>query len=141
MERRKRRSFTPEFRADAVRPAGNAFEDAILQGQKYERNGAMLMPPPGSGAQGFIPDAVKGNPAELVWGQPYPFVEAKARKQLSLSGNLKAMIEYVERYGGHLELWVRSARHPDGPTQLSKPLLDGLMALRDKGQAKVRTYP
>ncbi|HYO51475.1 hypothetical protein, partial [Archangium sp.] len=47
--------------------------------------------------------SVKGNPAELVWGQPYPFVEAKARKELSLTGNLKAMIEYVEKYGGHLE--------------------------------------
>ena len=58
----------------------------------------MMMPPPGSQAQGFIPDAVPRQPhaGELVWGQPYCFVEAKARKELSLTGNLKAMLEYVE---------------------------------------------
>jgi len=123
------------------RPAGNAFEEAILQTGKYERNTAMMMPPPGSAAQGFMPDSVKGNPVELVWGQPYPFVEAKARKELSLSGNLKAMLEYVEQYGGHLELWVRSANHSDGPTHISKPLLRVLSRLKTQGKALVRPYP
>jgi hypothetical protein len=123
------------------RPAGNAFEDTILQTEKYERNAAMMMPPPGSGVQGFVPDSVKSNPAELVWGQPYLFVEAKARQQLSLSGNLKAMIVYVEQYGGHLELWVRSARHADGPTRLSRPLLRRLNGLEEAGKAKLRRSP
>jgi outer membrane protein OmpA-like peptidoglycan-associated protein len=123
------------------RPAGNAFEDAILQAGKYERNTAMMLPPPSSSAQGFMPDSVKGNPAELVWGQPYPFIEAKARKKLSLSGNLEAMIRYVETYGGHLELWVRSSRHPDGPTHLSKPLLEAVNGLRTQGKAIVKPYP
>ncbi|HLM46982.1 MAG TPA: hypothetical protein VK458_24135 [Myxococcaceae bacterium] len=123
------------------RPAGNAFEDTVLQTEKYERNAAMMMPPPSSGAQGFVPDSVKGNPAELVWGQPYLFVEAKARQQLSLSGNLKAMIDYVEQYGGHLELWVRSARHSDGPTRLSRPLLRRLNGLEEAGKAKVMRSP
>jgi hypothetical protein len=123
------------------RPAGNAFEDTILQTEKYERNAAMMMPPPGSSAQGFVPDSVKGKPAELVWGQPYLFVEAKARQQLSLSGNLKAMIDYVEQYGGHLELWIRSARHSDGPTRLSGPLLRRLNGLEEAGKAKLRRSP
>jgi hypothetical protein len=123
------------------RPAGNAFEDAILQAHQYERNTAMMMPPPGSGAQGFIPDAVKGQPAELVWGQPYPFVESKARRELSLSGNLKAMIDYVDKYGGHLELWVRSAKHPDGATRLSGTLLRSLERLEAEGRAVLRPYP
>jgi hypothetical protein len=123
------------------RPAGNAFEDAVLQTEKYERNAAMMMPPPGSGAQGFVPDSVKGNPAELVWGQPYLFVEAKARQQLSLSGNLEAMLDYVEQFGGHIELWVRSARHPDGPTRLSKPLLRRLQRLDEAGKAGVHYHP
>jgi len=123
------------------RPAGNAFEDAILQTGNYERNTAMMMPPPGSGAQGFMPDSVKGNPVELVWGQPYPFVEAKARKELSLSGNLKAMLEYVEKNGGHLELWVRSAMHPDGPTMLSGPLRRRLGVLMEQGKATLRQHP
>ncbi|HYO67254.1 MAG TPA: hypothetical protein VEU33_14355 [Archangium sp.] len=123
------------------RQAGNAFEDAILQAGKYERNGAMMMPPPGSRAQGFIPDSVKGNPAELVWGQPYFFVEAKAHKELSLSGNLEAMLDYVEAYGGHLELWVRSTRHPDGTTHLSQPLLRRLKLLESDGKAVLRDHP
>jgi hypothetical protein len=100
----------------------------------------MMMPPPGSGAQGFIPDSVKDNPVELVWGQPYPFVEAKARKQLSLSGNLEAMIKYVEQYGGHLELWVRSARHPDGATHLTGPLMERLRPLMTQGKAVLKRY-
>ncbi|MFY0565004.1 pre-toxin TG domain-containing protein [Archangium lansingense] len=123
------------------RPAGNAFEDAILQAGRYERNSAMMMPPPGGRAQGFIPDSVKGNPAELVWGQPYPFVEAKARQKLSLSGNLEAMIDYVEKYGGHIELWVRSARHTDGLTLLSGPLLRRLKGLEALGRASIRRHP
>ncbi|REG34203.1 putative toxin of predicted polymorphic toxin system [Archangium gephyra] len=123
------------------RQAGNAFEDAMLQTGRYERNATMMLPPPGSGAQGFIPDSVKGNPAELVWGQPYAFIEAKARKELSLSGNLEAMIEYVEKYGGHLELWVRSASHADGPTKLSAPLLRRLVNLKDMGNATLKYHP
>ncbi len=123
------------------RPAGNAFENAMLQSGKYERNTVMLMPPPGSGAQGFVPDSVKGNPVELVWGQPYPFVEAKARKQLSFSGNIKAMIEYVEKNGGHLELWVRSTRHSDGATHLSEPLLRRVERLEEAGKAMVIYHP
>ncbi len=123
------------------RPAGNAFEDAILQANQYERNTAMMMPPPGSGAQGFVPDSVKDNPTELIWGQPYAFVESKARKELSLSGNLKAMIGYVDKYGGHLELWVRSGKHPDGATRLSGTLLRSLERLEAEGKAVLRPYP
>ncbi|PTL79292.1 hypothetical protein [Vitiosangium sp. GDMCC 1.1324] len=147
-EKYRRFSFQPDADWERLyetilknKPAGNAFEDAILQTHKYERNTAMMMPPPGSGAQGFVADSVKGTPAELVWGQPYPFVEAKARKELSLSGNLKAMIEYVEKYGGHLELWVRSSQHADGPTLLSGSLLKRLRALEKLGSARVRYYP
>ncbi|KFA91171.1 pre-toxin TG domain-containing protein [Archangium violaceum] len=123
------------------RQAGNAFEDAILQGNRYERNAAMMMPPPGSNGLGFIPDSVKSNPVELVWGQPYVFVEAKARQELSLSGNLKAMIEYVEKYGGQLELWIRSAKHLDGATRISGPLDRRLQRLINRGKASLLYYP
>lgn len=147
-EKYRRFSFQPDADWERMyesilknRQAGNAFEDAILQTGRYERNGAMMMPPPGSSAKGFIPDSVKGNPAELVWGQPYAFVEAKARKELSLSGNLEAMIRYVEKYGGHLELWIRSTKHADGPTRLSGPLLERLRALEELGNARVKYYP
>ncbi|WNG52073.1 hypothetical protein F0U60_54185 [Archangium minus] len=123
------------------RPAGNAFEDTILQKHKYERNSAMMMPPPGNNKRGFIPDSVKGNPTELVWGQPYAFVEAKARKELSVTGNLEAMLDYVQKYGGHIELWVRSASHPDGPTRLSRPLMGRLSDLEGLGRASLQHHP
>jgi hypothetical protein len=147
-EKYRRFSFQPDADWERLyetilknRPAGNAFEDAILQRERYERNTAMMMPPTDNSLRGFMPDSVKGNPAELVWGQPYSFIEAKARKELSLSGNLKAMLEYVAKYGGHLELWVRSSRHPDGPTHLSQPLRRALNTLKAEGRAIVRPYP
>ncbi len=127
----------------ANKPAGNAFEDSILATRGYTKNTAMLVPPPGSTAHGFIPDAVPANPhpSELVWGQPYSFVEAKARNELALTGNLEAMINYVLTYGGTLELWVRSSKHPSGKTHLTKPLLDALMMLESDGRAVVKYSP
>ncbi|WP_224246892.1 hypothetical protein [Hyalangium gracile] len=121
--------------------AGTAFERPVLKAGGYEKNVAMMMSPPGSRLQGFIPDAVPGNPGELVWGRAYRFVEVKARAKLDLGGNLKAMLEYVNAHGGAIELWVRSARHPEGPTQLSKPLRDRLNGLEAQGKATIRSYP
>jgi hypothetical protein len=121
--------------------AGTGFEGDVLKVGKYEKNVALMMPPPGSKLPGFIPDAVPGNPAELVWGRPYRFIEVKARAKLDLGGNLKAMMNYVRAHGGHIELWVRSAKHPDGRTQLSRPLQDFLNDMRNEGLATVRYYP
>ncbi len=123
--------------------AGGEFERSILSTRGYEKNRALMMPPPGSEARGFIPDAVVGSttPGELVWGQPYLFVEAKARKDLSLGGNLEAMLQYVLQYGGHIELWVRSAKHPEGPSRLTQPLKAVLQDLAKLGRATVRAYP
>ncbi len=116
---------------------------AILQKLGHPKNTALLMPPPGSKLEGFIPDAVPGNPnpGELVWGQPYHFVEAKARAELALTGNLEAMLDYVRDHGGHIELWVRSSRHPNGPTRMTGPLRLRLETLRAAGKALVRYHP
>ncbi|HYO52368.1 pre-toxin TG domain-containing protein [Archangium sp.] len=147
---RKYRSFSsatdPEWERRyrtilANKQAGGAFEDGMLKAGGYEKNTAVMMPPPGSQVQGFIPDSVRGNPSELVWGQPYRFVEAKGRQELALSGNLKAMIEYVQKYGGHLELWVRSPTHPTGKTRLTEPLLKDLRELIRDGKAAIKYYP
>jgi hypothetical protein len=123
--------------------AGGRFELEVLKLRSQEKNRALMMPPPGSGAQGFIPDAVPGSPTpgELVWGQPYHFIEAKARKELALGGNLEAMLGYVEKFGGQIELWVRSARHPAGQTYLTKPLKNQLQRLERDGRATVRYHP
>jgi len=121
--------------------AGTAFEGDVLKVAGFEKNVALMMPPPGSKLPGFIPDAVPGNPSELVWGRAYKFVEVKARAKLDLGGNLKAMIDYVKAHGGHIELWIRSAKHPDGPTRLSEPLQQALRDLQRKGQATVKPHP
>jgi len=62
--------------------------------------GTSALPLRGAGGVGFIPEAVKRHKGVLVWGQPYDFVEIKSRKEMSWTGNLTAMIDYVERYGG-----------------------------------------
>ncbi|QRN98567.1 hypothetical protein JRI60_05855 [Archangium violaceum] len=125
----------------ANKPVGNAFENATLARQGYMKNTAMMVPPPGGMASGFIPDSVLGNPGELVWGKPYHFVEAKARDELAHTGNLKVMLDYVREYGGHVELWVRSARHPDGATRLTKPLQNVLRELEDIGRVTLLSHP
>jgi hypothetical protein len=122
---------------------GGEFEQAVLKGLGHEKNTALMLPPPGSKARGFVPDAVPGNPnpGELVWGQPYRFVEAKARQELALTGNLEAMLDYVRDQGGHLELWVRSVRHPDGPTRFTRPLRDRLAQQEETGRVSVKYHP
>lgn len=122
-------------------PAGNKFEQELFKLKGYSKNTALMMPPPGSSEQGFIADALPDAPAELVWGRPYRFFEAKARKELALTGNIKAMIEYVGKYGGHLELWIRSDKHPEGATHLTGPLRDELRKLEQRGRATLRAYP
>ena len=120
---------------------GGAFEQEVLKAHGYEKNSAMMLPPPGSADQGFVPDSVVGNPEELVWGRPYRFVEVKGRAEMSLTGNLKAMLTYVETYGGHLEVWFRSAQHQQGQTKLSKALGERFQVLVDEGQAQVKSHP
>jgi hypothetical protein len=124
------------------RGKGGEFEQEVLKAKGYEKNTAMLLPPPGSGAeQGFIPDSVPGNPEELVWGRPYRFVEVKGREEMALTGNLKAMLDYVEEYGGHLEVWFRSAKHTQGQTRLTSKLDDRLQELIEQGKARIRWHP
>jgi hypothetical protein len=125
----------------ANKPAGNAFEDSILKAGGHEKNSALMLPPPGNMVQGFIPDSVRGNPGELVWGKPYHFVEAKGRQELALTGNLEAMLTYVSKYGGHVELWIRSVKHPAGQTQLTRPLQEFLKRLADQGKASLQPFP
>jgi hypothetical protein len=120
---------------------GGEFEQQVLKVHGYEKNTALLLPPPGSSTQGFIPDSVVGNPEELVWGRPYRFIEVKARGEMALTGNLKAMLDYVEAFGGHIEIWFRSAHHSNGQTRLSKPLQQLLTAFEESGQVRVRWYP
>jgi hypothetical protein len=122
---------------------GTGFELEVLKLRQQQKNTALMMPPPGNAAQGFIPDAVPRNPTpgELVWGRPYHFIEAKARKDLALTGNLEAMLDYVEEYGGSIDLWIRSAKHVDGPTRLTMSLRRRLEVLQRRGMATIQPFP
>jgi hypothetical protein len=121
---------------------GGEFEQQVLKAKGYEKNTALMLPPPGKGAeQGFIPDAVLGNPEELVWGRPYRFVEVKGRTEMSRTGNLKAMLGYVQFHGGHVEVWFRSTAHPLGTTLLTGPLQKDLSRLEGLGRVTVRYFP
>lgn len=120
---------------------GGEFEQKVLKANGYEKNTALLLPPPGSSAQGFIPDSVMGNPEELVWGRPYRFIEVKAREDMALTGNLKSMLEYVRDHGGHIEIWFRSAHHSNGQTRLSKQLRQRIAELARYGRVQVKWFP
>ncbi|WP_158625847.1 hypothetical protein [Corallococcus carmarthensis] len=121
--------------------AGSAFEQSVLQSRKLPKNSSLLMPPPGSKAEGFVPDAVTGLKGDLVWGSPYDFVEVKGRAEMALTGNVKAMLDYVQMYGGSVELWIRSAKHPEGATRLTRPLRERINNLRQSGRANVQSFP
>jgi hypothetical protein len=129
------------WRILANNEAGSAFQADALRAMKLEKNTALLMPPPGQGGVGFIPDAVRGHKGELVWGQAYDFVEVKGRKEMSWTGNLTAMIQYVESYGGSIRVVFRSAKHPDGMTKLSERLEGEIEKLKRAGKARVSYYP
>jgi hypothetical protein len=125
----------------ANKAAGGEFEQSVLKAHGYEKNTLLLMPPPGSEAQGFIADSVLGHSAELVWGKPYRFVEVKGREETALTGNLEAMVAYVKRYGGSIEVWFRSAEHSKGQTRLTKPLEREMRDLINSGKADVQYFP
>jgi hypothetical protein len=129
------------WRILANNEAGSAFQAEALNAMKLEKNTALLIPPPGEGGVGFIPDAVKGHKGELVWGQAYDFVEVKGRKEMTWTGNLTAMIQYVKDYGGSIQVVFRSAKHPDGMTNLSKPLRAKIEDLRKTGKASMSYFP
>jgi hypothetical protein len=141
--------FTPEAKWERMYRTvlenagqGGEFEMQVLQKHGYSKNTALMLPPPGGKPeQGFIPDSVVGNPEELVWGRPYQFIEVKARAEMALTGNLKAMIDYVKDYGGHIKVYFRSARHAKGQTVLTDPLRRELQKLSNDGQAQVDWDP
>ena len=57
---------------------------------------------------GFIPDGLWGDTTtELKWGEPYNFIEVKNRNEVGYTGNVKLMVDYVDKCGGTLTLVIR----------------------------------
>lgn len=119
--------------------AGRGFEGEALSRFNYTKNNHMFIEPGQNG--GFIPDAIKGNPTEIIWGEPYHFVEVKGWQNLSNTGNLKSMLSYVKQNGGSIEVIIRSNTHSSGPTYMSEPLLRIISSLERSGKAEIIRIP
>lgn len=120
---------------------GGEFEQSVISALGATKNRAMMMGPPEQGLKGFIPDAIQGNPTELIWGQAYHFTEVKGWKDMSKTGNLAAMLDYVDKFGGSVTVVFRSAKHPSGLTSLSGPLQKRLDDLAKIDRAIVKRHP
>jgi hypothetical protein len=83
----------------------------------------------------FIPDHIEGNPAALEWGKPYHFVELKDWANMSDTGNLSAMLDYVEnpKFSSQLTIYYKSNTYMSGPLRTR---IEGLMK-----QGKVELIP
>ncbi len=94
------------------------------------------------GKVSFKPDGLlgmDGKPVtEVTWGEPYHFKEVKSGISLSDTGNLSQMLDYVEKYGGEIDVVVNKKNPTSGkPTELSGPLRDRIEALEANGQARI----
>jgi hypothetical protein len=80
--------------------------------------------------QPFIPDHIAGAPKSLVQGQPYHFLEIKDWANMSDTGNLSLMLDYVNEVpGSSITLFFRSN------TYMSGPLTERIVELVAKGRA------
>ncbi len=129
------------WRAIQNNRSGSLMQRQVLKAKGLEKNTAVLVPPPGQAGVSFIPDAVRGHKGELAWGQPYRFVEIKGRQEVYWSGNLQAMIQYVDTHGGFMEVILRSKKHPRGATVLSQRIAEQLQVLERQGKAKIEYHP
>ena len=79
----------------------------------------------------FIPDHIAGNPKKPAWGKSYHFKEIKDWADMSDTGNLKAMLDYVENVGGQLTIYYKSN------TYMSGELRDKIQRLMNSGKVKL----
>ena len=108
----------------ANKKAGGQFEIESLAKVQIEKNNYLFMK---EGFTGFIPDGIKNPVGKIEWGNPYNFVEVKGVKDLSHTGNLRAMLDYIKAHkGSTLTLIVRSKKHPAGATHITGSLQDRL---------------
>jgi hypothetical protein len=64
---------------------------------------------PATGEEGFKPDHIEGAPKGVEWGKPYHFTEIKDWAQMSDTGNLSAMLDYVDKVtGSRITIYYRN---------------------------------
>jgi len=94
---------------DAARLRGSAFENDALTELGLDKNTLQIGDDPG-----FIPDGIRD--PDFRPGDPADFVEMKNVEYLSDTGNVSAMLDYIQENGGDMELVI-------GPqTRISEPL-------------------
>lgn len=122
--------------------AGTAWENAAF-GSKTEKelaaaydlgakNSKTMTAP--NGTANFIPDHVAGNPKTLKWGDSFDFVEIKDWASMSQTGNVNAMLDYVEMTDSTLTLYFRNN------AKMSGPLMEKIDRLRRVGKVKLIPY-
>src|SRR6185295_9203178 len=88
-----------------------------------KNNVTMVNPDPNKA--NFIPDHIAGNPTSLSYGKPYHFKEIKDWADMSDTGNLSAMLDYVEGVAGsQLTIYYKSSTYMSGPL---RKRIEGLM--------------
>src|SRR5262249_44847740 len=102
-----------------------------------KNNLKMVNPNPKEATAPFIPDHIVGNPKTLEWGKPYHFIEIKDWADMSDTGNLSAMLDYIENpkiiSGSRLTIYYKSNTYMSGPLRTR---IEGLMK-----QGKVDLIP
>jgi hypothetical protein len=92
------------------------------------KNNQKMVNPDPAGAD-FIPDHIEGNPTSLRWGKAYHFKEIKDWADMSDTGNLSAMLDYVKKINGsRLTIYYKSN------TYMSEPLRTRIEGLVKIGQ-------
>lgn len=73
----------------------------------------------------FNPDHIEGNPGSVTWGRSYHFKEIKDWTKMKDTGNLSAMLDYVENTSGsRLTIYYRNGTYMTGPLRTR---IEGLM--------------
>ena len=105
--------------------AGRLRESEVGEAYSLGPKNNQRMRDPNPGGADFIPDHVAGNPASLVWGRPYHFREIKDWADMSDTGNLSAMLDYVANTSGaRLTIYYRNGTYMSGPLRTR---IEGLM--------------
>jgi Domain of unknown function (DUF4157) len=95
---------------------GTLRERELKQAYDLTKKNMAKMQNPNAKGVNFIPDHVAGNPSTLDWGKPYHFEEIKDWADMSNTGNLSAMLDYVDTVpGSKLTLYFKSNTYMSGP--------------------------
>jgi hypothetical protein len=93
---------------------GSLREKELKEAFDLEAKNTAVMKSPAKGKD-FIPDHVRGSPGELEWGKSYHFEEIKDWKNMSDTGNLSQMLDYVEQTDSKLTIYYKSNTYMSGP--------------------------